>query len=283
MSSNYVCLDGKYLPATEPVLMADNRSFSYGDALFETIRAYGTEAFFLEDHLERLLIGMKELKMDIPGHYSTNFFQKNISRTLTKNKIFKAARVRLTVFRNSLGFYTPTNNEVSFLISVSSLKEDLFELNKKGYKIGLYDEIRKPQNILSNLKSANALLFVMAGIYKQDNNLDECLILNETGSIIESISSNIFILEGKNLYTPSVSEGCITGTMRKKIIELSGSLGLKAEKIKKLTVDNLLIADEVLLTNAIQGIRWVMGYGQRRFYHKYAQLLTDALNRQIKP
>ncbi|MGZ4059383.1 MAG: aminotransferase class IV, partial [Bacteroidia bacterium] len=71
---------------------------------------------------------------------------------------------------------------------------------------------------LSSIKSANSAIYVMAGINKIQQKLDECLLLNDKHHIIEAISSNIFAVKNGVLYTPPVSDGCVDGVMRKKLL-----------------------------------------------------------------
>lgn len=279
MPWQYVTINGRYVPANENILKADNRAFCYGDGLFETIRAYGTQPLFIEKHINRLLAGMNILQMNIPVNYTLNFFENQITRLLKKNRMYQGARVRLSVFRDSSGYYTPDDNNVSFIIVSSTLENEKYFLNKKGYTINLFKDLKKPVNRLSNIKTTNALIYVLASLYRKKTGVDDSLIFNEKGAIIESTSSNIFLLKGDILYTPDLTEGCLAGTMRDTILHLGPQLGLQTKEITNLRENNLLDVDEVFLTNAIQGVRWVMGFQNKRYYHKYAGRFISELNK----
>ena len=143
--------------------------------------------------------------------------------------------------------------------------------------VDVFDEVHKPVNALANLKTANALVYVLAGIYRRDNRLNECFILNQFGRIAETNHSNVFILTGDNLLTPPLSEGCIAGTMRNTLLELAKEAGYVVEQ-KALLEKNLLDADEVFITNAIQGIQWIGAYKDKRYFNFVSKKLILRLN-----
>jgi len=235
---------------------------------------------FEEDHFIRLKKGMKVLKM----HAGTIFFNElkdQIIRLIEKNHIKKGGRVRLTVFRSSDGFYTPEGDEgISYVIEVLPLKEDIYELNEKGISIDIYDELKRSRNKLSQIKTTNNIPHVLMGIYKRENNLDDCIVLNDNDRIVEAISSNIFLYKNNNLYTPSLDEGCIDGVMRRQILKIAKEL--KINVFEGMVNGNMLLqADELFLTNAIKGIEWVVAYRGKRYFNKATKEIVEQLNKLV--
>jgi len=277
MQSEYILLNGKYYLTGEKVLSHRNRGFCYGDALFETIHCLGTQPQFFDLHWKRLTKGMQILKM-LPGEdLKADIIQKHIEKLLNRNRIFKGARVRLTVFRESEGFYGPDKDTTSWLIETTVLRHEKYELNQKGFVISVYDEVLKPVNILSNLKTSNALGFILAAKFRSENGFDECLLLNQYGRIAESIGSNVFVTFGNNIITPPLSEGCIEGIMRQTILKIAEEIGYKLFE-KPLFERDIMEAEEVFLTNAIKGIHWVLAYKDRRYFNFIARKLSLKLN-----
>lgn len=276
----YLCLNGSYIKSDKPLFEADNRGFLYGDALFETIHANGTLPQFPDMHLERLKRGMKLIKMEIPEYFTKEYFTEHIKGVLTRNKFFQGARVRITVFRNSGGLYTPESDKVSYLIDTAKLEHDVYTLNQTGISVDIYPDVLKSVNPLSSIKSTSSLFFVLAALFRKENNLDDCLILNERERICESVSSNIFILKGDKYYTPSLKEGCLPGIMRQIVCELIRAAGYYLNDECSLTINDLHAADEVFLTNAVSGIKWVLAFRNRRYYNKSSKLLISMLNRR---
>ena len=281
----YLSYNGKIIEEGEFSIASNNRALQYGDGIFETMHASGSKVLFFYDHLERLIRSMKILKMEVPVKFTvdTMGLQKEISKLLIKNKLFKGSRVRMSVIRQSGGFYAPTTNETDYMIQCSSLPTDSYEFNAKGLYVDLYDEIPKPINYLSRLKTISSMIFVMAGVYKIENQLDECILINTKGNIIEGISSNIFIVKENSIYTPSLREGCLAGIMRQKVIEIARKMGLTVQDEAVMKIEDLMAADEIFFTNAVNGIRWVMGFKQRRYYNKVSNSLSDALNQMCFP
>jgi branched-subunit amino acid aminotransferase/4-amino-4-deoxychorismate lyase len=280
MTEKYICLNGPFVKADKPLLDIANRSFLYGDGLFETIHANGTEPQFIGMHLKRMLESMKILKMVMPDFYTAEYFTRHIKGVLARNKLFQGARVRITIFRNGRGLYTPEMNEVSYIIECKSLDHDIYHLNHQGYKIDIFSDILKPINPLSSIKTTSALLFVLAGIFKSANKLDDCLLVNQKARICESLSSNIFLVKGKKFYTPSLKEGCLPGIMRQVIINIIKKEGYYLNEDCSLTVEDLLNSDELFLTNSISGIRWVVAFRQKRYYNKSSLFLMNKLNEE---
>jgi branched-subunit amino acid aminotransferase/4-amino-4-deoxychorismate lyase len=278
MHESYIIYNGEVHKKNTPVLENENRAFLYGDAIFETIRAYNTKCQFLGNHIIRLFDSMKILDMEIPGYFSKDYFATKVKELLIKNNYNEGARVRITVFRNSGGLYTPDTNQVSYLMTCSGLKTLYYCLNSKGLTINLYDEITKPVNKLSVLKTTNALLFVKGSIFRKKNNLDDCLILNQYNHIIESLSSNIFLKSNQKIFTPGIDQGCLPGTMRKTIISILNSSNLNVVEETKLSIDDLLNAEELFITNAIQGIQWVSNFRSKAYSNQTSQYLLKKLN-----
>lgn len=277
---NYINHNGKFILSDAPMVTANNRSFRYGDALFETIRLVNYNPQFLKEHLLRLTSGMEVLKMEMNSNLNATFIEHAILELAQKNNVTSDGRVRLTVYRNEGGLYAPSDNKISFVVEVYPIEEKGYILNQKGFTVDLFTEFKKAQNTLSSIKSANSAIYVMAGIHKTKNNLDECLLLNDKHHIIEGISSNVFAVKNGVLYTPPVGDGCVNGVMRKKIIEIAQANKIAVYEIS--VMQNVLLgADELFLTNTINGIRWVVAYKQKRYFNDTSQRLTQKLNELI--
>jgi branched-subunit amino acid aminotransferase/4-amino-4-deoxychorismate lyase len=279
----YLCYNGDFITAGEPVLQLNNRSFRYGDALFESIHACGTEAQFLDLHLNRLKQSMEWLKMTVPSFFTPANIAQLITKLLNKNRIFGGACIRLTVFRNpgscnTPGLYAPENNTVSYTLESEILEFDHYSLNPHGLVIDLFTEMPKPVHRLSSIKSTSGLLYVMAGIYQTEKGLDDCILINEKGHLVESGNSNIFLIREGHILTPGLEEGCLPGIMRQVLIPFFRINGQHFSENVPLVISDLLAADEVFLTNAIAGIRWVGAFQHKRYYRDISRQLLEQLN-----
>lgn len=274
---NYICLNGDFLKSYEPCFVSDSRAIRYGDALTENIHAYATEPQFLNLHLERLTENMRTFFMEVPAYFTVDNLRGLIVRLLNKSRIFGGAWIRLTVFRNQDTQIIPIHHAISFLIENEALQHDRYVLNETGLNSEICN-LKKTTGSLSHIHKANSVLFLLAGIQHKGNNAAAVILLNQLGRIVETLNSNIFLVSGTSVFTPGVDQGCIPGVMRQVIIDLAGNAGFNINDQSNLTPGALYDAEEVFITNAVQGIQWIGAYGQTRYFNKIAKQLTARLN-----
>lgn len=277
MPVHYIDFNNQLVPEKETIVTAENRAFRYGDGLFETMRWMDGDIRFLPHHVTRLQDGMRLLQFERPSAFDTHFIRSRAAELIKKNGLEgHHVRVRLQVYRDGGGLYSPQQNQAAYVMSVAKLDSDDVKHRKIGLIVDVYSEFRKPYSELSKLKSSNSLIYVMAGLFRKKNGLDDVLILNQDGFLCESLSSNIFIWYGKQLYTPAISEGCIDGVMRKVVIEMALADGLEVVEAQ-ISPEILSQADEIFHTNAIHGVQWVMGYKQKRYFNRISRMLQEKL------
>lgn len=273
----YINFNGEIVPEDSILLTIANRAFKYGDGLFESMRVMKGKLKFPELHAERLQKGMKALKIDGYSQADSWFLKEKVEELARRNKI-KHGRLRLTVYRDAEGLYTPTQNKMAYCLEMQAIDEPRYFLNERGLIMDVYTELPKPLNWLSNIKTCNSLTYVMAGIYKQQNKLDDVFLLNQNRFLCEANSSNIFVWYQNHLYTPALSEGCVEGVMRRVVIQLALDNNIPVTEAQ-INPEILNQADEVFLTNATKGIQWVMGYGVKRYFNRISKALMDELNK----
>jgi len=277
MTPIFINFNGEILSADIKLFTLKNRAFRYGDGLFESMRLMKGQLKFADLHADRLQRGMKALKIDGYSQMDAWFLKEKTEDLARRNKI-KHGRLRLTVFRDAEGLYAPSQNKMAWCLEVQPLDEPRYFLNNKGLIMDIFTDLPKPTNYLSNIKTCNSLIYVMAGLYKTQNKLDDIFLLNQGGFLCEAGSSNIFIWYQKHLYTPALSEGCVEGVMRQVIINLAKQINIPVTEAQ-ISPDILYEADEVFLTNASRGIQSVMGFGVRRYFNEVSKVLIDELNK----
>lgn len=280
-SSTFINYNGKIQNASEPIFSINNRAFRYGDGLFETMRMIKGELPLLEMHARRLQAGMKLLKFDNYQVMDSGRMGEEIGILAKSNKIFSNARVRFSIFRDDGGLYTPADNYFIFVVEMQRMEEQHYDLNKKGLLIDIFPGVKKGFNALSPFKTINSLPYVLSGIFKKENSLDESVLLSTSGHISETTTSNIFFIKNKELYTPDLSSGCIDGVMRKVVIKLAAESGIRVHETQLLP-DSLKAADEIFLTNSVKGIQWVVGYKEKRYFNRVSKVLNEELNAYIR-
>ena len=258
-----------------------NRGFLYGDSVFESIRIVNNKIIFWEDHYMRLMSSMRIIRIEIPQSYTPDFFKLQITNTISKVNPSFTGRVRLTIFREGGGYYTPELSSPSFIVNCSVIDSKEFYLKDSEFKVDLFKDYYIQNDLLSNLKTNNKLINVLAGIYANENNLDNCILLNNKKNVTEFLNGNLFIVRENKIITPNLDSGCLKGIMRKKIIEYVKLIPEFSIEETVISPFDLLSANEIWLTNSISGIITVTNYRNKSFSNDVAKIFIDFLNKKV--
>ena len=234
--------NSEYIQLQDLSIELDNRAFNYGDGFFETVKIINSNAFNFSVHYLRIIESCSILSLDF--NYTEKELSKVIETLLIKNNIINGT-VKLHFSRDSRGKYLPVSSKVNLLIV--SDKGLGFQLNK-AISLCFYKEEIKTKSKISTIKSCNALVYVLSSIYARGNNFDNAILFNTDANVIECSNSNIFIVKEDIIYTPPVSDGCVSGTMRGWVLNNETVIE------KSLSEKEILNADEIFITNAVSGI-----------------------------
>lgn len=272
-----VNFNGTLISDNEVQISTKNRAFKYGDAIFETIKVLNGKVVFVEDHYFRLMASMRMLRMKIPMKFTLEFLQEEILKIIKQLPESSTYRVRLTVFRKDGGLYAPVTNEIDYIIEGTPLEY----IEKEVYKMDVFKDFYNYSGLLSTIKTTNRMLNTLAAVFAKENDLDNCILLNERKGVVETINGNIFIIKEGVIKTPALTEGCIKGIIRKKVIEI-------IEKHPEYTIEETTIspfeiqkADEVFITNAIVGIQPVTNYRKKEFSTEITNKIKSSLKLAI--
>ncbi|MDG1842153.1 MAG: aminotransferase class IV [Crocinitomicaceae bacterium] len=277
MFNAYVNNNGKITSYNTPSILSGNRGHLFGDGLFESIRIINGKPVNLKNHISRLMDGAKALKIERPNHFGNDFFETEIKTLIKKSNLTDGGKCRLSIDRSAGGTFLPAVNSCTYHIEIQNLSENYFELNPVGLKLDVYQDIKIHKNFLSSYKTKNCLAYVMAALNAKEKNLDDVFMTNEKRQIIESSNSNLFIVHNGVLYTPSLEDGCLAGTMRMQIINLALENKIKVYECN-IMPQNLLSAEEVFLTNAIKGLQWVGSFRSKNYSNAMARKFVVLLN-----
>ena len=280
MGELYVNVNGEIKSSKDASIFAGNRGHLYGDGIFESLRVVNGVAINVEAHIHRMFDGALALKMELPDYFSLEYFEKKINEIIKLSNIDAGGKIRISLDRKSGGTYKPISNEAEYLIEIYPLESNCFVLNEEGLTTDLFLEMRKQKSKLGNYKTKNALIYVMSSIAANEKNIDELLITNPKGGILESSSSNLFVVSNGVLYTPGLEEGPVGGVMRMTIINLALKNNIKVYECSILP-QNLLAADEVFFTNAISGVKWIKSYRGKNYSYSMANRIVSLLNQEF--
>lgn len=259
----------------------NNRGFLFGDAIFETIKVNGTKILFLEEHYLRLMASMRICRMEIPMNFTMEFMEEEILKLITLQTNSVSNRIRFSVFRNAEGFYNPASNDVQFIITCSELVSDTYVFSSTTYEVELFKDFHVSKHLLATLKTNNKMINVVASIFANENNFQNCLLINEDKNVVEATNGNVFMKMGNQIITPPTSDGCLNGIMRKQIIAIVNKMGTIEIIEKSISPFDLQKADELFISNVIIGIQPITKYRKKEFTSEVAKEITNVLNAAI--
>jgi len=273
-----ICFNGKILNKKEFSIDYNNRYFLYGDGFFETIKYSFGKPLFWEEHYFRMMGSLCMLRFNIPSYFNEKFFLRQINLTLDANNLKKSSvRIKILFFRESRGLYKPSENKLSYIISCNPLEKEKYFIPEKGLIVDIFNEYKISQNSLSNIKSPNRLVNVLATFYNEDHQLDDCIFINHLNNIVESISGNIFIILDNQIITPTLKSGCIDGVMRRYLLKQKNICGLKILE-QEINTSDLLNAKEIFFTNVIKCVSWVYSFRKRVYQNNISKEIVNEIN-----
>ncbi len=276
-------INGNIVDSDKAVIAINNRGYTYGDALFETIRVDSGKVLFWEDHYFRLMSSMRILRMQIPMKFTPEFLEKEIINLITENNLINSSvRVKLIVNRVSGGLYTPSSNEIDYCISVARLNTSFYQISEEEYTVSLFKDHYVAADLLSTLKSNNKLINILGGIFAVDNGFDNCLLMNSNKMIIEALNGNVFLVKGNTIKTPPLSDGCLKGILRTQLLRAISKLPDYEVEEGSISPFELQKADELFITNVIVGIQPIRKFRKKEFEMNTSRRLLGVLNAQIR-
>lgn len=259
-----------------------NRGFLFGDSIFETMKVLDGKILFLEDHYFRLMASMRIVRMEIPMFFTMEYMEEQVQKLISLSGAAPSFRVRLSVFRKPGGKYLPEDNNTEFIITAQPLQEALYSFNGSGYEVDLYKDFYVSKQLISTLKTTNKVIHITGSIYADENGLQNCLLLNDEKNVAEALNGNLFMLTGNQLVTPPVSDGCLNGIMRKQVISLVKKI--EGAEISEVSISpfDLQKADELFVTNVINGIQPITRYRKKEYGNAFSGKLLQRLNAAVR-
>lgn len=243
-----VYLNGEIVDVTEARVAVTNPGLLHGVGLFETLRSYAGRPFRLDEHLVRMQSSAEKLNMPLGN--ALERVPEAIGMVLQANELTEA-RIRFTV--------TPpgahdTEGETTLLVAAEKIVGYPPELYEKGMTVFICTNFRQSaQDPLAGHKTLSYLPRLVALRDAQNRQCGEALWFTPENMLAEGCISNVFLVKGGCLRTPPLDTPILPGVTRAAVLELAEENGIAVEQ-ERLTINNLLDAEEVFLTNAIMEI-----------------------------
>jgi branched-chain amino acid aminotransferase len=221
----------------------------YGAGLFETMRSYNEKVFALDKHLERLISSAE--KIGLVHSFSKDFLSDAVYKTIQANELDNA-RIRLTM---TCGPMTTDIEKTApkLLVTATEMLGYPEEYYRTGVLAVLCPFRQNPTDPLCGHKSLNYYSRMLALKLAKQKQAAEALWFTTDNRLAEGCISNIFLVKNSVLYTPKTDTPVLPGVTRKLVLDIATEMSLKFEE-KDLTIDDLLGADEIFMTNSIMEI-----------------------------
>lgn len=248
-----VYVNGKIVPLAEANISVLDRGLSYGDGVFESLRTYRSKPFQLEEHIKRLLRGLKSLRIRSP--LSASQLKLAVLRTVAANK-YKESYIKIIVTRGEAKRHglDPKNaiGKPTTIILAEELKPYPKAIFTKGWK-AIISSILRPNVPTSKIKSLGYVNNMLAKMEAKKAGADEAFMLDERGNVLEGTISNIFIIKHGAIYTPPKEAPILQGLTRSLVVKLAKRSAFRAVE-KTITPKELYTADECFITFSGPGI-----------------------------
>lgn len=238
--------NGKFVPETEASISCMDRGFLYGDGIFDTLRSVDGSIISFYDHYERLREGADRLH--IPISLRAMDLRMILRDLLVQNHLTDAV-IRLTLTRgltDSFGFGYTLGSKPTLVITVRPSRKLPPDLYQKGVSVEV--QSLYPGG-MDGVKSTSAQSYVLAKQAALDKGSYETLFVTADQLVLEGTSSNVFMIRNGGIQTPPTEKGVLPGITRKRIIELLVDRLQWPFSEEFFTLNDLVNADEVFLTN----------------------------------
>jgi len=236
--------------AVARVSVLDN-GFTFGDAVYETLRTYGGRPFHLDRHLDRLRRSAAGLRIALPQ--ADGELRARVDALLAASGN-EESYLRIIVSRGV--------GDISYAFervqgpTVVMVTKPYQPLPAEAYRDGvavIVSSVRRnhPSALDPALKCCNLLNNALAMQEARERGALEPIMLNHEGHVAEGAGSNVFLVKDGVLVTPPLSAGILAGVTRAVVLERAAALGVPLREAV-VHVPELLAADEVFITSSLK-------------------------------
>lgn len=226
-----------------------DRGFQYGDGLFETIEINKGRLVFFDRHIRRLKEGC--LRLQIPLGDTGNLVAE--AENAAKDIVRGVLKIILTRGTGGRGYRQPDRIEPTRVISVYPFPDYPDNYTRNGITARVCSTRLGLNPALAGIKHLNRLEQVLARAEWNDANIQEGLMLDADGNVIEGTMTNLFYVINRQLHTSEILRSGVAGIMREIILELAELNTLVLSK-RYFGIDELLHADEIFVCNSVIGL-----------------------------
>jgi len=277
--TDYTFLNGTLTSSSSAQISVTDRSYLFGDGLFETILVQNGKPCYLNEHLNRLRLSTAFFAYDLP---SAEELAGAMQAVIDANAL-ESGSMRLTVSpRESQGLLAKTNSPLNILITIRRGRPYREELYEHGFTVIIAQTTRRNEHSpLSRHKTTNFADSILAKREAKLCGSDEAILLNAAGRLTEAAVANLFLVINGAVLTPPVADGVLPGIIREKVLGLCSDLNIPARE-QTLTPKDLEEAEEAFLTNSLLGVMPVRKIQNVNFIAKVTRRIAAVLEMKNK-
>lgn len=231
-------------------LPVTDRGLQYGDGLFETIEVLNRKPVFFGQHLTRLEDGCRRLGLPFPPAQVLIEEAKTLCRLASPQAVLK---IIVTSGSGGRGYRRPDPMQATRILSLHPFPDYPAAYATAGIKLRICRTRLGINPALAGIKHLNRLEQVLARSEWNAPDIQEGLMLDASGNMIEGTMTNLFYIKDRTLHTASLAETGIAGITRANIMTLAKENQLDVHELTYQPVQ-LFSADEVFVCNSIIGI-----------------------------
>jgi len=249
----FVVMNSQVMPLAEAKVPVNDRSFLFGDSLYEVIATHQGKPFFTQEHLDRLRATAAGLHLELP--WNDEWFRAQIRLGLDHLPL-EEVYVRIIVSRGAGDFnidISTTHTPPLAVFIFKPLPVPAARFETEGYYLAVPETRRNaPRSLSPAYKTGNYLNNILCLYEAQQQGADDALILDLAGDVTEASTSNVFMVKDGVMVTPPVEVGILHGITRQHLIRIAHEQGLPLEE-RRFGLAELYAADEVFLSSTIKG------------------------------
>lgn len=261
----YILVNGQFITFAEYRITLEEVE---GLLFAEKIRSIRTSFPFFKESCEMIKMKLLLFNQSCPELTDKDGaeLKRQMERTLTRNKHFLGAVL-------SIRFWISAK-KLQYSINSTKTEHSGYELNEKGLYIAISREIRKPVNALSSNILGSELYWKIAGFHSRDESM-EIVLTNMKNFITEAPYSNIYLVKEGIAKGAPIKHGAYADISKLLMLRIFAKLEISYNESEGLTEQDLKEADEIFLVNALEGIRWVMGFEGKRYFNQITRKINN--------
>jgi branched-chain amino acid aminotransferase len=261
-------------------LVKNEKNFNADHPLIQGTNALRFEWFvvssalpFYQDEFRRVKKVADKKGLKFPGWLTSSTFAQDIRHLFQMNRIYQGGLLRMVIFTDNQG------GKTSYLMTATSKPNQQFILNDEGFLIDVFRRHRLYSGSAEIYDTGLSATETSALFDMHEGKYDQLVLLNEVNHVSRFVGANFMMINDDVAYTPALEEGAIDDVMRQQVIEACLNLKLKVFDDCIIHQDDLKSANEIIVLDPVDGIRWVVGYLKKRYFRHHSPALSDELNK----